>query len=82
MSRVRTRVTGVAWSATVLPPHAPAQYAAMLVLRVSDVDDATARLAIHRATIVADPQDRPEWGPSLRTAHLRTPDGTLVELQS
>ena len=27
-------------------------------------------------------QDRPAWGPTLRTAHLRTPDGTLVELQS
>ena len=54
----------------------------MLVLRVDSVDDATARLAAHGATIVADPRDRPDWGPGLRTAHLRTPDGTLVELQS
>ena len=65
-----------------LPATAGGQDAAMLVLRVDSVDDATPRFAAHGAKIVADPQDRPEWGPNLRTAHLRTPDGTLVELQS
>ncbi|TQJ87789.1 VOC family protein [Streptomyces sp. SLBN-31] len=65
-----------------LPSAPPAQDTAMLVLRVSDVDDATRRLSGHGATVVAEPQDRPEWGPGLRTAHLRTPDGTLVELQA
>jgi predicted enzyme related to lactoylglutathione lyase len=65
-----------------LPSAAPAQDAAMLVLRVDDVDDAARRLSGHGASVLAEPQDRPEWGPGLRTAHLRTPDGTLVELQS
>ncbi|MFI6348846.1 VOC family protein [Streptomyces sp. NPDC050560] len=65
-----------------LPSAAPAQDAAMLVLRVPDVDDAARRLAGHGATPVTEPQDRPDWGANLRTAHLRTPDGTLVELQS
>ncbi|AEW96944.1 MULTISPECIES: glyoxalase/bleomycin resistance/extradiol dioxygenase family protein [Streptomycetaceae] len=65
-----------------LPEHAAAQDTGMLVLRVADTDDAAARLAAHGATVVAAPQDRPEWGPGLRTAHLRDPEGNLIELQS
>lgn len=65
-----------------LPPAAPAQDSAMLVLRVENVDDAARRMSGHGASMVAEPVDRPEWGANLRTAHLRTPDGTLVELQS
>ncbi|MGW5118664.1 VOC family protein [Streptomyces noursei] len=65
-----------------LPSAAPAQDGAMLVLRVDDVDSAARCLGGHGAAVLAEPQDRPEWGPDLRTAHLRTPDGTLVELQS
>ncbi|MFH8407317.1 VOC family protein [Streptomyces sp. NPDC018019] len=65
-----------------LPPRPAAQDPSMLVLRVPVVDDATPQLAAHGADIVAQPQDRPDWGAHLRTAHLRTPDGTLVELQS
>lgn len=66
----------------VLPPRAEAQDAAMLVFRVAEVDGAARSLAAHGAELLVDPQDRPDWGPGLRTAHLRTPDGTLVELQS
>jgi predicted enzyme related to lactoylglutathione lyase len=65
-----------------LPEHAPAQDTGMLVMRVADTDDAAARLAAHGATVVAAPQDRPEWGPGLRSAHLRDPEGNLIELQS
>lgn len=65
-----------------LPAHAPAQDAAMLVLRVDDVEAAAGTLAAYGASVVTGPRDRPEWGPGLRTAHLRTPDGSLVELQS
>ncbi|MEU7133386.1 VOC family protein [Streptomyces sp. NPDC046261] len=54
----------------------------MLVSRVADVDAAFARCVAHGATAVAAPADRPEWGPGLRTAHVRTPEGTLWELQS
>ncbi|WP_019631774.1 VOC family protein [Actinomadura atramentaria] len=54
----------------------------MLVLRVEDADTAAARLAALGATVAAPPQDRPAWGPGLRTAHLRDPDGNLIELQS
>jgi hypothetical protein len=34
------------------------------------------------AAVLSPAQDRPQWGPNLRTAHLRAPDGTLLELQS
>jgi predicted enzyme related to lactoylglutathione lyase len=65
-----------------LPSRAAAQDAAMLAMHVTDVTDAARRLASHGASVVTEPQDRPEWSARLRTAHLRTPDGTLVELQS
>jgi hypothetical protein len=34
------------------------------------------------AQAVAAPTGRPEWGPNLRNALLRDPDGNLLELQS
>jgi catechol 2,3-dioxygenase-like lactoylglutathione lyase family enzyme len=59
-----------------------AQDAAMLICRVDEVDGALALCLAHGATLVAEAVDRPEWGPKLRTAHLRDPDGNLIELQS
>jgi predicted enzyme related to lactoylglutathione lyase len=68
---------------TALPPAGPpAQDAAMLVSRVADVDAALAFCLAHGATPVAAATDRPDWGPTMRTAHLRDPEGTLIELQS
>ncbi|MER6945283.1 VOC family protein [Nonomuraea sp. NPDC000554] len=67
---------------TALPEAAPAQDSAMLVMKVDDVDAASACLARNGAQVVAPPQDRPEWAPGMRTAHLRDPEGNLVELQS
>jgi predicted enzyme related to lactoylglutathione lyase len=60
---------------------APAQDAAMLVQRVADVDAALAHCLAHGGTLVTAAADRPEWG-GLRAAHLRDPEGTLIELQS
>jgi predicted enzyme related to lactoylglutathione lyase len=54
----------------------------MLVLKVDDVDTAAQVVEKHGASLVAAAQARPQWGPNLRTAHLRAPDGTLLELQS
>ncbi|MGW3245194.1 VOC family protein [Streptomyces sp. NPDC001070] len=68
--------------ADALPSRAPVQDSAMLVLRVDDVEAATGKLTAHGAAVLTEPQNRPGWGPNLRTAHLRTPDGSLVELQS
>ncbi|MFD4660728.1 VOC family protein [Kitasatospora sp. NPDC058444] len=63
-------------------PAAPSQDTAMLVLRVDDVDGALALCLRHGGTPVTPPTDRPEWGPTLRSAHLRDPDGRVIELQS
>lgn len=59
-----------------------AQDVAMLVCRVDGVDSALALCLEHGATLVVGATDRPEWGPRMRTAHLRDPDGNLLELQS
>ncbi|MFE0704944.1 VOC family protein [Streptomyces sp. NPDC058872] len=54
----------------------------VLVLRVEDVDGGFAHCLEHGGTSVAAPADRPEWGPNLRSARLRDPEGRLVELRS
>ncbi|MFJ9770403.1 VOC family protein [Kitasatospora sp. NPDC101157] len=63
-------------------PTAPTQDAAMLVFRVDDVDKALALCLQHGGALVAPATDRPEWAPTLRSAHLRDPEGHLIELQS
>lgn len=66
-----------------LPAEAPAsQDRSMFVCRVADVDAALAHCLAHGAAPVAGACDRPEWGPGLRTAHARDPEGHLIELQS
>jgi predicted enzyme related to lactoylglutathione lyase len=54
----------------------------MLVIKVDDVERAAEIAAGHGGDIVVPAVDRPEWGPTCRTAHLRDPEGNLVELQS
>jgi len=49
---------------------------AMVVLGVDDVEETYAEIGDDVG--VAGPTDHPEWG--IRTAHLRDPDGTLVEI--
>jgi predicted enzyme related to lactoylglutathione lyase len=61
---------------------APAQDAQLLVCRVAEVDAVLAHCLAHGAVLAAPAADRPEWGPGLRTAHVRDPQGTLIELQS
>ncbi|MEE4542368.1 VOC family protein [Streptomyces sp. V4-01] len=55
---------------------------AMLVSRVPDVAAAYELCLRHGAAPVAAPAARPQWGPTLRTAHVRDPEGNLLELQS
>lgn len=61
---------------------APAQDHTMFVCRVEDVDAGAELCVRHGATLVVGPTDRPEWGPTMRTAHVRDPEGNLIELQS
>ncbi|MFJ9690529.1 VOC family protein [Kitasatospora sp. NPDC101183] len=63
-------------------PAADAQDAAMIVLRVDDVDAALALCLSSGGALLAPATDRPQWGPTLRSAHLRDPEGHLIELQS
>ncbi|KJK58467.1 VOC family protein [Saccharothrix sp. ST-888] len=65
-----------------LPADAPVQDRAMLVSRVADVDAGFELCLRHGGRPAAPPTSRPEWGPGMRTAHLRDPDGNLIELQS
>jgi predicted enzyme related to lactoylglutathione lyase len=53
---------------------------AVLVLRVDDVDAAYAKAVADGAQSAAEPADQPGWG--MRVAHLRAPEGTLVEICS
>jgi catechol 2,3-dioxygenase-like lactoylglutathione lyase family enzyme len=54
----------------------------MLVSRVADVAAGYELCVRNGAAPVAGPAARPEWGPTMRTAHVRDPAGTLWELQS
>lgn len=63
----------------------PVQDRACLVFHLADaaaLDEAFALCAGAGAAVVAEPQDRPRWGATLRAAHLRDPDGNLLELQT
>jgi catechol 2,3-dioxygenase-like lactoylglutathione lyase family enzyme len=51
-----------------------------LIFGVQHVDGAVEHLSGRGATFVTEPADRPEWG--IRTAHLRDPEGNLIELNS
>lgn len=55
---------------------------AMLVSRVADVAAGYDLCLSHGAVPVAGPTARPEWGPTMRTAHVLDPEGNLWELQS
>ncbi|MET8872992.1 VOC family protein [Nocardia sp. NPDC004278] len=78
----RAAMAQVAGTTDLPVTPAPAQDAVMFVCRVADVDAGVALCLRNGATLVAGAVDRPEWGPNLRTAHLRDPEGALIELQS
>ncbi|MER7209028.1 glyoxalase/bleomycin resistance/extradiol dioxygenase family protein [Streptosporangium sp. NPDC000239] len=67
-------------------PRSPGQDVTVLVLRVpagEGVLEAAAETGeCHGGTLVAAARALPGWGPTLRAAHLRDPEGNLVELQS
>ena len=52
----------------------------VLVLRVPDVDAAYAEALARGAVSAAEPREQPGWG--MRVAHLRAPEGTLIEFCS
>jgi lactoylglutathione lyase len=56
------------------------QDTAMLIFAVDDVDFRANRLVEQGATLVNPPADQPDHG--IRSAHLRDPDGNLIELNT
>jgi catechol 2,3-dioxygenase-like lactoylglutathione lyase family enzyme len=52
----------------------------VFVCRVDDVDKGAQLCLAHGATLIAEPTDRPAWG--VRTAHVRDPEGVVMELQA
>lgn len=62
------------------PAEASAQDRVALCFNVDDVDATASWLKSRGVPLTTEPADRPDWG--IRTAHLRAPDGTLLELNS
>ncbi len=52
----------------------------LLALRVDDVDAAQREMQERGATFVTDAHDQKAW--EIRVAHLRDPDGNLIELNA
>ena len=63
-----------------LPSPDNTQDRAMLIFGVDDLHATAAQLRERGAEFVGEPTDHPDWG--IRTAHLRDPDGTLIEINS
>ena len=63
---------------TGLPTGSVCRDRHVVILRVPDVDAAFKDLSGKDVTFVLEPQDHLDWG--IRTAHLRDPDGNLIEL--
>jgi predicted enzyme related to lactoylglutathione lyase len=52
----------------------------VIVLDVDDVDQVYENLRSKGIIFLAEPTDRPEW--TVRTAHLRDPEGNIIEFNS
>ena len=63
-----------------LPPSGSSQDPVMLIIAVDDVDFRANRLVEHGAVLVNSAADQPDHG--IRSAHLRDPDGNLIELNT
>lgn len=63
-----------------LPCDTPCQDRAMLIIEAADLDSTVAALKARGAVFLVDITERPDWG--IRAAHLRDPEGNLIELNS
>lgn len=78
----RAAMAAATGTAALPQPPSGVQDRVAFVSRVNDVDAGYELCLEHGAEAVAEPADRPQWGPTVRTAHLRDPEGNLFELQS
>lgn len=63
-----------------LPPEGWRQDRSMLVFEAADLDSTIAALKARGAEFAAELHERPDWG--IRTAHLRDPEGNLIEINA
>ena len=63
-----------------LPSSVPAQDTFALIIRVENVDQTYRKLKAAGISFVNEPSDKTDWG--IRVAHLRDPDGDLLEIFS
>jgi len=63
-----------------LPAEAASQDRTALIFAVEDVDTAARQLQVRGANFITQPKDYPDYG--IRCAHLRDPDGNLIEINS
>ncbi len=61
-----------------LPAQVNAQDKVCLVFAVDNVDARCQQLKARGIQLATEPTDHPDWG--IRTAHLRDPDGNLIEI--
>ena len=61
-----------------LPCQAKAQDSFSIILEVDNVDVTASALKAKGIELETEPEDREQWG--IRTAHLRDPDGNLLEI--
>jgi catechol 2,3-dioxygenase-like lactoylglutathione lyase family enzyme len=73
----RDFMAGVAGT-SALPANVEAQDRVALILAVDNVDAAFAQLTERGVRFIQPPADQAAW--VLRTAYLRDPDGTLIEI--
>ena len=74
--RAMARAVGAAH----LPPGAICQDRTALIFDAGDLDAVVQELEARGAEFLVGPKSHPEWG--IRTAHLRDPDGNLIELNA
>ena len=67
-------------AADQLPVEVACQDRTLLVMEVEDVDTLVEDLRQRGVQPGVEPKDYPDW--SIRSAYLRDPDGTLIELSS
>ena len=60
------------------PSGLDAQDRSMLIFEAEDLDARVEQLQQRGANVVSPPRDFPDWG--IRAAHLRDPDGYLIEI--
>jgi lactoylglutathione lyase len=74
----RRDAMAAAVGAEELPADPGGQDRAALIFEVDSVDASFELLRDRGVPFATEPHDRPDWG--IRVAHLRDPDGALIEL--